>query len=173
MKKILAFSAMALTSSMALAQTCGSPMANITEPGTFSANTCTDGSAQFNTLCNGGTQVDGRSVVYALNVGANNTFTATVTPSGGYDAAVFIVGPAANCAAFNNAPCPGGNANQQDNAGPDGAETIDLPDNQPEGLYHVVVTSTAGGGASAPDCGPFSLTITPTLPVELQSFSVD
>ena len=170
MNKLFVATALAFSSSVAFAQTCASPQAVVTEaPYSATGNTCT-ASQEFSQICSGGIGVLGRSHVYQVEVGATNTFTITVTPSGGYDTTIALIGPG-SCGPA--APCPGGAANAVDNAGPDAAEVIDLPDNIPAGTHYLVVTSTTGGSAAAPDCGAYSVAISPTLPVELQSFSID
>lgn len=167
MKKLCAVVFAALVSPVAFAQTCGAPGGPLTVAGTPITGDSCGGSNEFSQICGGGLTAGGASRTYQVQVGAGNSFTVTLTPTNAsYDAAVFLVGPNA-CGA--TAPCaPGGDA---DNAGPGAAESIVLS-GLAAGTYYIVVSSTnlSDPGGS---CGPFSLNITGTLPVEVQSFSVE
>lgn len=169
-----------VTSSFAFAQSCATPGGPIaTFPFNASGNTCSGGAVdEFGAVCGGGIISAGPSDVYQFTIGPspvaqpnavrNHQLILTVTPSGGYDTAIYLVGPGA-CAQTTGCPA-GGDA---DNAGPNGAETITIlvP---PPGTYYVVVDSTASG-STAPACGPYTLSfLNPSSdPVELRNFSVD
>jgi hypothetical protein len=153
----------------AFAQSCGTPggPASIT-PFNASGDTCAGGATdEFGAVCGGGIISGGPSDVYRVNVGTPNNFTIVVTPSGGYDAAIYLVGPG-TCAQTTGCPA-GGDA---DNAGNNGAETIGPLSGLAVGTYFLVVDST-NLGAAAPACGPYTVAITSTLPVGLKNFSVD
>lgn len=169
MKRTLVAAGLLAMSASAFAQTCASPVAVVTGQMTPynspAANTCGQAD-EFSLVCGGGLTAGGASHVYQLEVGAANTFTVSVTPSGGYDTAIFLIGPGACSQA---APCVA----DADNAGPDAAESLDPTDNLAAGSYYLVVDSTEVGTTNPPACGSYVVGITPELPVELQSFSID
>lgn len=167
MKKICIAICAAMLAPVAFAQTCGTPGGPLVSGGPGVTGDSCGGSNEFSQICGGGLTAGGTSRTYQVNVGAGNNFTVTLTPSNGtYDPALFLVGPNA-CSAV--APCaPGGDA---DNAGPGAPESIALS-GLTAGTYYVVVSSTnlSDPGGS---CGPYNLGISGTLPVKVQSFSVE
>jgi len=71
-------------------------------------------------------------------------------------------------------------AGSTDNTGPGGTETITEAANIAAGSYYIIVSSTSsatGSSASPPapsnGCGNYSLSVSGTLPVKLNGFSVD
>jgi len=152
-----------LASPMAFAITCASPGPTIpTTPFNGAGNTC--GAAdEFGQACSGSVFAAGPSNIHQLNVGNANNFTVSVTPSGGYDVFIAVIGPGCGPAA----PCVA----DADDAGPDAAETVTVTGATP-GTYYLLVDSTAAA-AGPLGCGPYTVSVTGTLPVELQSFSVD
>lgn len=104
---------------------------------------------------------------HRINIGTLNNFTVVVTPSGGYDTAIYMVGPGA-CAQTTGCPA-GGDA---DNSGPNIAEVMTFF-GIPAGTYFIVVDATTSG-TGAPACGAYVLNVVAPLdPVELRNFSVD
>lgn len=165
MKKIIsgiAAAAAIAAAPMAFAQTCGAPGGPVTtSPSSFNS-TCT-ATDEFNSICAGSVTAIGTSAVYAVQVGAVNSFQITVTPSAGtYDHAIFLIGPG-SCA--QTAPCVA----DADNAGPGAAEVLSPAANIPAGTYYLVIDSTA----AATGCVPSTVSFTGTLPVTLQNFSVE
>jgi hypothetical protein len=147
---------------MAFAQTCGAPGGPVTTSPSSFQSTCT-ATDEFNSICAGSITAIGTSAVYAVQVGAVNNFTITVTPSvNTYDHAIFLIGPG-SCA--QTTPCVA----DADNAGPGAAEVLTPAANIAAGTYYLVIDSTA----SAVGCVPSTVDFTGTLPVTLQNFSVE
>lgn len=132
--------------------------------------------------CSNYTQVAGPDVIYTFSLGplANraSSLAITVTPSGGFDVAIYTLSTA-------GVGCPAGTANTVTNCvnGSD-AGLVDAPetitdgetDAMPAGTYFLFVDSFySTPGASAPNRhqGPYSLVMNRPLPVELLEFSID
>lgn len=171
-KTLLAIALCSLAPVVAFAGTCEAPGTPITQSAnSVSGTTCTGGDATFGGgICSGSQAFDPATpvAIYAIQVGATNDFNLTVADSGGFNAAVALIapgacGPTAPCyAQGNDANAAGGGETL-----PDGG--AHFPANIPSGTYYAAVFSFDSGASS---CGQFTLTAAPTLPVQLQSFTV-
>lgn len=175
MKKVLL--AVGLSCAMpavALAGTCSAPGAPITQGSSTAqvvGTTCGGDAASFGGgICSGSQAFDPATPVgiYEVQVGATNDFNIVIEDTAPYNAAVALIGPGA-CGP--TAPCYA-SGNDANAAG--GGETLPdggahFPANVAAGTYYAAVFSFDSGAAS---CGQFKMTIGPTLPVQLQSFTV-
>lgn len=173
MKKVLAI-ALCFATPVAFAQTCatpGGPANGGNAPFVASGNTCTSGQADLTfggSICSGQNITSGTPVaIYQVTVGATNAFHLSVTDTAPFDSALALIGPGAcssatGCVDSNDANAAGGGENL-----PDGGGNFAT---QGAGTYYAAVFSF-NAGANA--CGAYTLTIHPTLPVELKSFSID
>jgi hypothetical protein len=154
MNKIaLGVSLLAFSAGSAFAQTCASPLP--IAGGVFNGDTCT----AANTLPSyGGTVSPQREVIYSFVAqGANGTIDITGAIPGG---AVFLM------------PSPCSSSTDPIDFGFQGVPLTLSDSGTVNGqTYYVIVTTDPGGPNDA--CGAYTLTVTPTLPVELQNFSVD
>lgn len=170
-----------------VAQTCATDaVSTISAAGTVTGNTCPGGNpaGAVSAVCSGGTPLNGNgSVVYALQLGATNNVSFSLQSTG--------AGAASSCdATQNNCPfMPGlyvlnstptattcGNqaclVTQQ--AGTQGATVSgSLAANKAAGTYYIVIGDSGNDNLANPGCGPYSLTVSGTLPVKLQKFSVN
>lgn len=172
MKKLIAV-ALCIATPAAFAQTCGAPGGPATganTPFTVSGNTCTAGQADTGfggSICSGQNITSGTPVaIYAVTVGATNGFNFSVTDTAPFDSALALIGPG-SCA--NSTGCV--DSNDANAAG--GGERLPAAGNFPQqsqGTYYAAVFSFNAGTAA---CGAYTLTINPTLPVELKNFSID
>lgn len=173
MKKILAI-ALSLAAPAAFAGTCAAPGPAITVGSNTAqivdASSCGTDAGFGGAICSGSQFFDPATTVaiYQIDVGATNEFNIIIADTAPYNAAVALLapgacGPTAPCfASGNDANAAGGGETL-----PDGG--ADFPPNAPAGSYFAAVFSFD----SAPgNCGTFSMTVTPTLPVSLQSFTV-
>jgi hypothetical protein len=169
MKNILAI-ALCLATPVAFAQTCaapGGPATGANTPFTASGNTCSGADATFgSSICSGQTITSGTPVaIYAVQVGATNAFSFSVADTAPFDSALALIGPGA-CA--NSTGCVDSN----DANGAGGGERLPQTGNfaqQSAGTYYAAIFSFNTGTAA---CGAYTLTVNPTLPVQLQSFTV-
>jgi hypothetical protein len=144
--------------------------ATFTAPGPASGNTCNATNQLVNT-CGDTTPIgNGKDFIFSVTLGATNSAQFTVISPGAAGAAsgfnpyvAFMSG--APCNSLDSCATPNaenvGNANTNVAVGPTA--------NAPAGAYFLVVTDAA----SATNCGPFNVTLTGTLPVELKTFSVE
>jgi hypothetical protein len=133
--------------------TCGSTN-SITN---YSATVCTDNLAF---------PYGGEDEAYAITVGASQSLdiSATLTGSAG-DLALFLIGTCGN-----GASCL---STSQDAIGTGaGPEIIPTVTGLAAGTYYVYIDSYYDAG-TAGSCGTFTLNVTGTLPVALQSYSID
>lgn len=139
------------------AQTCGSPLP-IQSNSTKSGDTCT----AANTLPNYGSTPSPQSeIIYSYTSnGANATVSITKDNAGtGAWAPGILLSP--SCDSSTN-PVALGDVNN---------DMIVNTGNSPDGAtMYIYVTSDPSGGAG--DCGQYTVTVNGTLPVKLQSFSV-
>ncbi|AKU93074.1 Hypothetical protein AKJ08_3461 [Vulgatibacter incomptus] len=82
-----------------------------------------------------GYYTDGNDVFYSVNLTAGRTFTATLTPSAGYDPALYVVGSCAAPQCLAGVDVPGAGV----------PETLRFTPTA-TGTYHLVVSGAAGGG---------------------------
>lgn len=167
MKNVLAI-ALCLATPAAFAQTCAAPGGPVTQPTTVTGNTCTGADATFGgSICSSQAITSGTPVaIYALTVGATNAFSIAVTDTAPFDSALALIGPGAcsnatSCVDSNDANAAGG------------GETLPQTGSfaqQAAGTYYAAVFSFNAGAAA---CGAFSMTVNPTLPVQLTNFSID
>jgi hypothetical protein len=128
--------------------------------------------------------VDGPDLVYSFTVGAGNSVAFTVTPtSATYDPAIYVLGTcsdAATCVVGADACLRSGAASQPASC-LDGTADEDLPAQAyAVGTHAVFVDSFYAAGASCSaqggvqcGAGPYTLTVTGSLPVHLQRFEVE
>jgi hypothetical protein len=189
--KNLAFLALSLTAccwaGSAAAQTCAADaVSTISAPGTITGNTCPGGnpaSTAVPTVCSGGTSLNGAGeVVYALQLGATNSVSFSLQSTG--SGATSACDPTTNNCPFepglyvlNSTPstgtCGGQTCLVSQQAVTQGATVSgSLAANKAAGTYYIVVGDSGADNISNPGCGPYSLTVSGTLPVKLQKFSV-
>lgn len=169
MKKVIAAVALCLATPAAFAQTCAAPGGPVSSaPTSVSGNTCTSGDATFGaSICAGQSITSGTPVaIYAVQVGASNGFFLNVTDTAPFDSALALIGPG-SCA--NSTGCVDSNDNNAAGAGERLPQVGNFPE-QAAGTYYAAVFSF---NTSTAACGAYSLTINPTLPVELKNFSID
>lgn len=170
MKKILAV-ALCLATPVAFAGTCAVPGTAITVGGTtVTGDSCSGADTGFGGgICSGSQVFDPATpvAIYEVDVGATNSFNIIVADTAPFNAAIALIGPGA-CGPTAACAAQGNDANA---AG--GGET--LPDGGGNfatlaaGVYYAAVFSFDSGAAG---CGAYSMTVNPTLPVQLQSFTV-
>ena len=140
------------------AQAC---TANLTAsaPGTVSGNNCGNNTALQN-ICGNGIGLNLAGVdIYSVALGASQNFTFSVTTAA-FTPQIAITG----------SPCSS-NTTCIDNQtiAASGTVTSGTISGQPAGTYFIFVGDSA---ADSPGCGAYNMTITGTLPVKLQKFSV-
>lgn len=151
--------------------TCGAPTAFSAVPyndtGTTVGATNIVGSLQSG--CSNYTTVAGPDVVYSFVAGTGANLTFTVTPEDpDYDPAIYLL---STCATGTGASC----INGSDAYYYGEAETFSVSTLAAGTTYYLHVDSfysTTGGGAAYAS-GPYSLNVTGTLPVQLQSFEIN
>jgi hypothetical protein len=111
-------------------------------------------------LCGGTSFSTTGTDVWVVNLNAGNNFTFGVTSAAFTPDIALLVG---SCA--DNATC----VNGTDYTTGTGTATSATVSGQAAGTYYLVVTDSTAVGAQ---CGAYSLTLTGTLPVKLQEFSV-
>jgi hypothetical protein len=128
--------------------------------------------------------VDGPDLVYSFTVGAGNSVAFTVTPTNAtYDPAIYVLGTcsdAATCVVGADACVRSGAASQPAGC-VDGTADEDLPAQAyAVGTHAVFVDSFYAAGASCSaqggvqcGAGPYTLSVTGSLPVHLQRFEVE
>jgi len=169
------------SSSFAVEPTCAAPGAITTLPFNVAAgNTCASDS-NLTALCLGGQAVFGPQSVYSIHLNAGNAVTVSVTGTTPYDTALYVEGPTASpsqSACESGLACDAFGSTDATLAG--GTETITPAAAVATGTYYIIVSSTnaaTGSSASPPaasaGCGTYALSVTGTLPVKLQGFSVD
>lgn len=135
--------------------------ANVTAPTVFNGDTCAATDQIVNT-CGDATAVgNAKDTIYSVTLGATNSATFSVNGTGFNPYIALMSGAACNsldgCGSMENA----GSAGADIQIGPTG--------NLPAGQYWLVITDPG----NAAGCGTFALTASPTLPVQLQSFSIN
>jgi hypothetical protein len=169
-----------------MAQTCAADaVSTISAPGTVTGNTCPGGTpaGAVSAVCSGATPLNGNgSVVYALQLGATNNVSFSLQSTG--SGATSACDPTGNNCPFmpglyvlNSTPTATTCGNQAclvtQQAGTQGATVSgSLTANKTAGTYYIVVGDSGNDNLSNPGCGPYSLTVSGTLPVKLQKFSV-
>ncbi len=144
------------------AATCNSTLGPITAAGAFAGSDCGhnlnySGSAA---LCGGVSFSTTGTDVWQVSVGASQNFTFGVTSAAFTPDIALLSG---SCA--DNATC----VNGADYSTGTGTATSGAVTGNAGGTYYLVVTDSTATGAQ---CGAYNLTITGTLPVKLQEFSV-
>lgn len=170
MKKIqgtLAALALLCGAAPAFSQTCASP--TIVTVGASSGNTCAaptgTGTNNIGTYC-GAVPSPENEIVYQVTLGAGATGSFSLSGVGaGFNPAIvlFQAADAGACTVASN--CVG---LPSDSNGNGGNETLSFA-GLSAGVYYLAVTGSPGSAT----CGAYNLTVTPTLPVQLQSFSVN
>ena len=141
------------------AETCTAAQGTLTSPASPTGNTCGNNAA-FGDICSGGTEsFNGAGVdVYQINVGASENFTFSVT-STAFFPNIFLIGTSCN----DTVNCT---VNQTNGTGSVSSGAVTTA---PAGTNFIVVADT---GVDSPGCGAYTLSLTGTLPVKLQSFSI-
>lgn len=159
-KTMIAVAAQLLLVGGAYAQTCTPAAGALTDAtATITVNTCTS-SNQLLSACNGLDAIGASpDTIYSVQIGAGATGGIAATPTG-YDLKLALL----------QGTCTAGSTCIRDaDAGGVGAAEQFSVVGLPAGAYFALLTSFGG----SPDCGSTSITVTPTLPVALQNFSVD
>lgn len=160
------FTAGALFSATATAQTCASPLA--WHPGaqdaSFAATTC-GGDTTAPGYCGGNFDAPGPAYVLRTTFAPGRTGTTLALGGGaaGFDPVLYFSAASSPCG--SNAAC---------GATTDTSTPIRIADNNsdvPNGDWFIAITAASIDAAGA--CGPFTLTTNGNLPVSLQSFSID
>jgi len=141
--------------------------ATFTAPGPAAGNTC-NGTDQLVKTCGDGTSIgNGKEFIYSVTLGNTNSAQFTVNSPGAAGAGTgfnpyvaFMNGAACNSLDSCNTP----NAENQGNAATN--VSVGPTANAAAGQYFLVITDLA----SATNCGPFTVALTGTLPVELKKF---
>jgi len=152
--------------SIATAATCNTTLGPISSTSTVSGNNCGN-NPNFNsiTYCNQVPTSSTGTDAWAIQLGANQNFTFTVTSPGTAGGTAFTpdIGLLSTACA-DNSPCVNENTNGT------GTVTSGTISGQAAGTYYIIVTDSGG---VAPGCGPYDLSFTGTLPVKLETFSVE
>jgi hypothetical protein len=167
--------ALAFVASHAFAQCTATSTINAANETTPVTGTTCQAVASLVQACQNQTIYDGSGVaIFALTVGTNNAnISITATPTGTNTASFFpdlaVMVPAGTGCNASTA-CTNGNLDVQSPSA--AAVNSTIPTGSAAGTYFIVIGDTDG---VAPDngCGPFSLAVTGTLPVQLQKFSVE
>lgn len=101
------------------------------------------------------------SSIYKFTLAPGGTVSGTIQLTASFPAGIFVT---ANCQATTSAPLDGTT---------DGSTVTLTPSNYTAGNTYYVIVSTDPSQASSSNAGPFSIAVTPTLPVSLQNFSVE
>jgi len=138
-----------------------------TSNGTLTASTTgttCDGTDQLVKTCGDTTTVgNAKEFIYSVTLGSGNGATLSVNGTGFNPYIALMSGTDCNS-------LDGCNTNNAENAGSAGQDiAIGPTNNAATGQYWLVITDPA----SAQACGAFTLTVTGSLPVKLQNFSVD
>jgi hypothetical protein len=155
--------------SPSFAASCNSTLGPLTTAGSVpTANDCGHNlnySGSF-ALCGGvGFSTTGTDV-YEVTLAANQNFTFSVSSSDFQpDIALLSVSCADNASCVNGTDYIGGPLDS-----PPSVATSATVSGQAAGTYFLVITDSTGTGAQ---CGNYDLTLTGTLPVKLQDFSVE
>ena len=136
--------------------------ANAALTGSTTATTC-DGTDQLVKTCGDTTTIgNAKEYIYSVTLGSGNNATLSVNGTGFNPYIALMAG--ADCNSLDT--CQTSNAENAGNAGQDIA--VGPTNGAASGSYFLVITDP-----SAASCGAFSLTVTGSLPVTLQKFSVD
>ncbi len=170
MKKIIV-PALVLLGGLGLA---GTASAQCTFDSTVTASPFTSGSVStcgknlsFTPFCSGGNTIAGPGggvSIFQVNVGTNNTGLTwgVVSSTAGFFPEMALI--SSTCAAGN--ACLIDDTNGTQTVGPDSAPTDPLA----SGPYFLIVAALLGTPTA---CGDFNFSLAGTLPVKLQSFSID
>ncbi len=163
----LALPALLVGSTVALAQTCASPIV-LTQGGSGSDNTCASptgtGANTIGTYC-GAIASPENEIIYSVHLGAGATGSFSITNvQAGFNPAIvlFQASDATTCLVASNCIGLPSDAN-----GAGGDETLSF-NGDAAGDYYVAVTGEPGTGS----CGSYDWGATATLPVKLEKFSV-
>lgn len=165
-----ALAGLVLTSGVALAQTCTTPAPyNLNAGEGLTGDTCT-GTNIAGQLC-GGLSSNEKDIFYQVTLGAGYSAPSIdfSTTSGTYQGILVLYtgacangGPPSGCATAGFSPGAGQGFSMSLTSSPtQGGGPV------PAGTYFMDVSAPQGGG-----CGPYTLSFTGTLPVKLQTFSV-
>lgn len=150
----------------AVAQSCTSAVSQTITAPTASAingNSC-QGSSTLANFCQNADPMNGAGVaVYALAVGAANTGVSVSVTSATFHPYLAVQKPDSTNGCTSSDQCVSSTQNV-------GTSTINLPNGSAAGTYYIVVGDT---DTDTPGCGAFGLTVSGTLPVKLQNFSVN
>ena len=148
--------------STGFAATCNATLGPITAAGTFPGSDC-GANPNFNgaqTLCGGVSYSTTGTDVWAVQLGAAQNFTFSVTSAAFVPDIALLSGACAD-----NSAC----VNNTDYGGSGPTATSATVSGNAAGTYYLVITDSSATGAQ---CGAYNLTVTGTLPVKLQDFSV-
>ena len=166
---LLGLCALSPVAALASGGTCASPSGNF-QDGSDSGNTCTDGATnQVSVYCVAQNLTNQPQEVYAVALGAagpNRTATSisisSATSTNTFNPTIYFYPTSGGCAA-GGPPC-----GQTGTA----SAPLDLT-GLAAGNYFLVVGASQLDATAATSCGDFTLTANGTLPVKLNSFSVD
>ena len=163
-KYALALAALAVVcSSSVSAQTCTAnaafPAVPPGPPVVVNGDSCT-ATNQLNLSCSDANPIGAAAdFVYSFTAAGTPNGNASLAPTG-WDAYLAIMSGACSSASV----CP-----QESEAGGNGVTEMVPFTGLAPGNYFLLISSFA----AAANCGPFTLTLTPTLPVTLQNFSIE
>jgi hypothetical protein len=159
----LAFVAGAAFCGSALAQSCNSAITStFSAGGTVSGNSC-QASSTLSNFCQNADPLNGAGVaVYGMVLGTNNTGVQVSVTSAAFNPYLAVQKPDVVNGCTSSDQCVSSTQNV-------GTSTITVPNGSAAGTYYIVVGDT---DTDSPGCGAFNLTVSGTLPVKLQKFSV-
>jgi len=165
---LVAFGGLVGAVGMASAATCNATLGPITTTATVQGNTCGH-NPNFNgaTYCSGVSFSNTGTDAWAIQLGASQSFTFTVTSPGGQAGQAFTPDIALLGTCADNGACVTENTT--------GTATVTAPSSgnvsgNGAGTYFIIVTDSTGVGTQ---CGTYDLSFTGTLPVKLETFSVE
>ena len=152
---------------------CGTP-ANFASIPFSDSDTTTGATDIISTLpagCSDWTQVAGPQKVYSFTAGSGANLSFTVTPSNqSYDTSIYLV---SSCS--SGASCIAGADYYYNYYDPGHAESFSVSSLTAGTTYYLHVDSyySSSGKGGAYSSGPYALSVTGTLPVQLQEFQID
>jgi hypothetical protein len=161
---VLAGCSVSLLGTAFAAETCSATQGTITQAqlpfSSTGANTCGNNPA-FGDICSGGTESfnGAGDDIYSVTLGAGQNFSFSVT-SAAFFPNIFLIGTSCN----DTVNCT---VNQTNGTGTVSSGTVTTA---PAGTNFIVIADT---GVDTPGCGAYTLSVTGTLPVKLQKFSVE
>lgn len=138
-----------------------------TPSGNISGNNCNNNTG-ISAVCTGLTSLNGAGAdIYGLTIGTNysNVQITVSPPNADWNPGIYLMPSSANACGGTGQPCK---VSTQSVTATSTSGT--LPTGLTAGTYYIVV---ADAGSDSPGCGAYNLSVSGTLPVKLQKFSVN